>query len=141
MFDPRDLSDSRQRVVVDPRQLARREKVREGRERIHDPRRERIEIGERIERAMADVGMYRAVAYRDLSVAHFGGHPYAPRRAVEGMVRSGKIAEHKAAGPKGRVYTVLTLTEQGAREAREHSVVAWTGANSISTPIHATTLI
>ena len=112
MFDPRDLSGSRQRVTVDPRQAARREKVRERRERNRDPRRERIEIGERIERSMADVGMYRAVAYRDLSEAHFGGHPYATRRGVDRMVRSGKIAEHKVTGPKGRVYTVLTLTEQ-----------------------------
>ena len=121
MFDPRDLSDSRQTVAVDPRREARREKVREGRERNRDPRRERIEIGERIERAMADVGMYRAVAYRDLSEAHFGGHPYTTRRAVDRMVRSGKIAEHKVTGPKGGTWTVLTLTERGAREARDHA--------------------
>ena len=122
MFDPRDLSDSRQAIAVDPRQAARRERVRERRERNRDPRRERIGIGERIERALADVGMYRAVSYRDLSEAHFGGHPYTTRRAVDRMVRSGRVTEHKAAGPKGGAYTVLTLTERGAREAREHAI-------------------
>ena len=83
MFDPRDLSDSRQGVTVDPLQVARRE---------------RIDIGERIERAMADMGMYRSVAYRDLSEAHSGGHPYATRRGVDRMVRSGKVVEHRAEG-------------------------------------------
>ena len=122
MFDPRDLSDSRQRVAVDPLRVARREKVADTRERDHDPRRERIDIGERTERAMADMGMYRSVAYRDLSEAHFGGHPYATRRVVDRMVRSGKVVEHRATGPKGGTYTVLTLTERGAKEAREHTV-------------------
>ena len=121
MFDPRDLTDSRQAGAADPRQAGRREKVREHRERNSDPRRERMEIGERIERALADVGMYRTVSYRDLSDAHFGGHPYTTRRGVDRMVRSGRVTEHKAAGPKGRTYTVLTLTERGAREARDHA--------------------
>ena len=122
MFDPRDLSDSRQGVAVDPLRVARREKVADTRERDNDPRRERIDIGERIERAMADIGMYRSVAYRDLSEAHFGGHPYATRRGVDRMVRSGKVVEHRATGPKGGTYTVLTLTGRGAKEAREHTV-------------------
>ena len=122
MFDPRDLSDSRPAGATDPRQAARPERVRQRRERNRDPRRERIGIDERIERALADVGMYRAVSYRDLSEAHFGGHPYTTRRGVDRMVRSGRVTEHKAAGPKGGAYTVLTLTERGAREAREHAI-------------------
>ncbi len=122
MFDPRDLSDSRQGVAVDPLQVARRERVRERRQRERDPRRARIDIGERTERAMADIGMYRAVAYRDISEAHFGGHPYTTRRGVDQLVRRGRVTEHKAAGPKGGAYTVLTLTGRGAKEAREHSV-------------------
>ena len=123
MFDPRDLStDPRQRVAFDPLQVARREKVRERLERNRDPRRARIDIGERTERALADIGMYRAVVYRDLSEAHFGGHPYTTRRGVDRMVRGGLVTEHKAAGPKGGAYTVLTLTERGAREAREHAI-------------------
>ena len=122
MFDPRDLSDSRQRVAVDPRQEARREKVREARERSRDPRRARVDIAERTERALADVGMYRAVAYRDLSEAHFGGHPYTTRRAVDRMVRSGRVTEHKVTEQKGGAWTALTLTERGARDAREHAI-------------------
>ena len=122
MFDPRDLStDPRQRVAVDPLRVARRERVRERRQRERDPRRARIDIAERTERALADIGMYRAVAYRDISEAHFGGHPYTTRRGVDRMVRSGRVVEHKAAGPKGGTYTVLTLTERGAKEAREHA--------------------
>ena len=122
MFDPRDLSDSRQRVTVDPLRVARREKVADTRRRNNDPRRERIDMGERNERAMADVGMYRAVAYRDLSDAHFGGHPYVTRRALDRMVRSGKVTEHRTTGPKGGTWTALTLTERGAKEARQHAV-------------------
>ena len=61
--------------------------------------------------------MYRNVAYRDLADAHFEGHPYAARRAVDQMVRAGHVREHSAEGPQGGTYKVLTLTGQGVERA------------------------
>ena len=61
--------------------------------------------------------MYRNVAYRDVADAHFEGHPYAARRAVDQMVRSGQVQEHTAKGPQGGSYKVLTLTERGVERA------------------------
>ena len=79
--------------------------------------------------------MYRSIATRDLAEAHFEGHPYAARRAVERMVRSGHVREHTARGPQGGAFTVLTLTERGVeraeRVAREQGLdpeqKAWSG--------------
>ena len=68
---------------------------------------------DRTDRAIADVGMYRNVAYRDVVDTHFEGHPYTARRAVDQMVRSGHVHEHTAKGPQGGSYKVLTLTERG----------------------------
>ena len=85
--------------------------------------------------AIADVGMYRAVSYTDLSEQHYDGHPYAARRAVTRMVRAGLIEEHEATGPQGNPFTVLTATEKGRdaahRAARDAGHVpeqeTWTG--------------
>ena len=54
---------------------------------------------------------------RDLADAHFEGHPYAARRAVDQMVRAGHVREHSAEGPQGGTYKVLTLTERGVERA------------------------
>ena len=85
--------------------------------------------------AIADVGMYRAVSYTDLSEQHYDGHPYAARRAVTRMVRAGLIEEHEATGPQGNPFTVLTATARGRdaahRAARDAGHVpeqeTWTG--------------
>ena len=79
--------------------------------------------------------MYRNVAYRDLADAHFEGHPYAARRAVDQMIRAGHVREHTAHGPQGGTYKVLTLTPQGVeraeRIARDQGLAsqqkAWSG--------------
>ena len=65
----------------------------------HRPRRSRTE---RTRDAVADVGLYRAVSYTDLSDQHFDGHPYATRRSVNHMIRAGLIEEHEATGPAGQ---------------------------------------
>ena len=57
-----------------------------------------------------DVALYRAVSYRDLSEAHFGGHPFATRKAVDRMIREGLMREHQAKGPKGGTFKLLTVT-------------------------------
>ena len=73
----------------------------------------RRSIAERKRDALADVGLYRAVSYTDLSERHFNAHPYAARRAVNHMIRVGLIEEHEATGPEGNTFRVLTATELG----------------------------
>ena len=98
----------------------------------HRPRRSRTE---RTRDAVADVGLYRAVSYTDLSDQHFDGHPYATRRSVNHMIRAGLIEEHEATGPAGQTFTVLTATERGRDAAQRTAVDAghvpeqqtWTG--------------
>ena len=122
MFDPRDLaSDPRTRPDARPRRdhaREREQRERNGHRREYDPRRtKRQTFQDRTDRAVADVGMYRNVATRDLAEAHFEGHPYAARRAVDRMVRAGHVREHTAHGPQGGAYKVLTLTPQGVERA------------------------
>ena len=122
-----------------------RERAREraGHRREHDARAREPEARNRTRRtrtertrdAIADVGMYRAVSYTDLSEQHYDGHPYAARRAVTRMVRAGLIEEHEATGPQGNPFTVLTATEKGRDAAHRAALDAghvpeqetWTG--------------
>ena len=139
MFDPREIaSDPRTRPEVRPRRdhaKEREQRERDGHRREYDPRAERQSFEGRVNRAVADVGVYRNVATRDLAEAHFEGHPYAARRGVDRMVRSGHVREHTARGPQGGAYKVLTLTERGVeraeRVAREQGLdpeqKAWSG--------------
>ena len=95
-------------------------KMRDGHRREYDPRnQERQSFEDRSERALADVGMYRTVSFRDLADARFGGHPYTTRRAVNRWIKDGAMREHEATGPQGGSYKVLTLTRAGARQARQ----------------------
>ena len=107
-----------------------------GHRREHDAREPaRHSSAERKRAAVADVAMYRAVSYTDLSARHFDGHPYAARRAVDQLVRDGHLHEHAASGPQGGTYTVLTATPDGARAAQRAAADAghtpeqqtWTG--------------
>ena len=85
--------------------------------------------------AIADVGMYRAVSYTDISEQHYDNHPYVTRRAVNRMVRDGKLEEHEATGPQGNTFTVLTATARGRDAAHRAALDAghvpeqqtWTG--------------
>ena len=122
MFDPRDFAaDPRTRPEARPRRnhaKEREDRERNGHRREYDPRKtKRQNFQHRTDRAIADVGMYRNVAYRDVVDAHFDGHPYTARRAVDQMVRSGQVREHTAEGPQGGSYKVLTLTERGVERA------------------------
>ena len=96
-----------------------REQSRTGHRREYDPRQDNRTAKARADAALVDVAMYRNVSYRDLSEAHFGGHPYTTRRAVDRMIQDGLVVEHQAKGPKGGTYKVLTVTEAGARRARQ----------------------
>ena len=94
-------------------------RMRDGHRREYDPReaREQMSFGERSEQALGDVGIYRSVSFRDMAEAHFGGHPYTARRAVNRWIRRGLMREHTARGPKGGSFQVLTLTQRGAQKA------------------------
>ena len=119
MFDPRDIGDDfRQPGAVDLRENSRREKMREAHRREYTPSRNRESFERRTARALAEVGMYRSVSFRDLAETRFDGHPYTARRAVDRMVKDGLMREHEAKGPKGGTYKVLTLTQAGASRAR-----------------------
>ena len=123
MFDPRDLADDpRTRTQAKPvpaldRGRERADRRRSGYRAEYDPREGRTDIKTRMDRAVAEIGIYRSVAYKDMSEAHFDSHPYATRRAVDRMIQRGDVEEHTAKGPQGGAYKVLTLTVQGARRA------------------------
>ena len=121
MFDPRDLaSDPRTRPAARPRRdhaKEREQRQRSGHRREYDPRSEHQNFQDRTDRAVADVGVYRSVATRDLAEAHFEGHLYAARRAVDRMVRAGHVREHTVRGPQGGAFKVLTLTKRGVERA------------------------
>ena len=78
----------------------------------------RRSIQDRLDGALVDVAVHRAVAYRDLADRHFGGHPYAARRGVDRLVRAGFLVQEKAAGPKGGTFLVVHPTQRGAEAAR-----------------------
>ena len=111
-------------VEPDPRPTAppsrNRQRMRNGHRREYAADRERgsISFPERCAGALADIGVFGAVSYRDLADARFGGHPYTTRRAVNDWVRKGLVAETTATGPRGKPFKVLTLTRKGMAEAR-----------------------
>ena len=121
MFDPRDLANDVRTPTADrPRRdyaKEREQRQRSGHRREYDPRTEKKTFEGRVRRAVADVGIYRSVATRDLAEAHFDGHSYAARRAVDRMIRAGHVREHSVKGPRGGTYKVLMLTERGVKRA------------------------
>ena len=96
-------------------------RMRDGHRREYDASRDRgsTSFRERCRGALADIGIYGAVSYRDLAEAHFGGHPYTTRRAVNAWIREGFAQETRATGPNGNPFKVLTLTRKGVAEARK----------------------
>ena len=101
--------------------------ARAGHRREHNPDardRPRRSRTERTRDAIADVGLYRAVSYRDLSDRHFDGHPFTTRRLVTQMTQAGLIEEHQASGPHGNTFTVLTATQRGKDAAHRAAVAA-----------------
>ncbi len=115
-------------IESDPRPAAPQSRthyrMRDGHRREYDAREGAgsISFRDRSERALADVGIYRCVSFRDLAEARFGGHPYTTRRAVNAWIRAGLARESTANGPKGRPFKVLTLTRKGAAAVRDLAI-------------------
>ena len=76
-------------------------------------------FSERCAGALTDIGVFGAVSYRDLAEARFGGHPHTTLRAVNAWIRKGWVEEHRAAGPKGNPFKILSLTRKGVVKARK----------------------
>ena len=97
--------------------------MRDGHRREYAASRDRgsTSFRERCRGALADIGIYGAVSYRDLAEAHFSGHPYTTRRAVNAWIREGLAQETRATGPNGNPFKVLTLTRSGVAEARKRA--------------------
>ena len=114
-------------IASDPRPAAPQSRatysMRDGHRREYDASRDRgsTSFRERCRGALADIGIYGAVSYRDLAEAHFGGHPYTTRRAVNAWIREGLVTETTATGPGGNPFKVLTLTRKGVAEARKRA--------------------
>ena len=112
-------------IASDPRPAAPQSRaiyrMRDGHRREYDASRDRgsTSFRERCRGALADIGIYGSVSVRDLAEAHFGGHPYTTRRAVNAWTREGLAKESTAKGPKGRPFKVLTLTRKGAAAIRD----------------------
>ena len=109
----------------DPRPAAppsrNRQRMRKGHRREYAAERARgsISFSERCAGGLTDIGVFGVVSYRDLAEARFGGHPHTTRRAVNDWIRKGWVEEHRATGPKGKPFKVLSLTREGVAKARE----------------------
>ena len=109
----------------DPRPAAspsrNRNRMRNGHRREHAASRDggSISFPDRCAGALTDLGIHGAASFRDLAEAHFGGHPFTTRRAVNAWIRDGLVEEHTATGPKGNPFKVLTLTRKGVSKTRK----------------------
>ena len=98
----------------------------------------------RLDGALVDVAVHRAVAYTDLVQQHFGGHPYAARRGVDRLIRAGHLAQTREPGPKGGTFLVVHATRQGADVARslaaraglDRDQRAWSGIGRKADLVH-----
>ena len=104
-----------QRRHID-RSLERGERARE-----KDPDRERISFDERKRQAVTDVATYRVVSVRDLVDERFGGNAFAARKGIDSMKRKGLLKEHTVSLKSGKTFKVLTATDKGLQQARDHS--------------------
>ena len=95
MFDPLDIltrDDSRSPTPTRSRDDRDREQPRTGHRREYDPRQDNRSFQERTEGAIADVGMYRNVSYRDLAESQFGSGADRIVGAIRPGVRPGDAA-------------------------------------------------
>ena len=95
---------------------------REERERERGRARRPPTSRDRSERALADVGIYGCVPFRELAEARFDGNLYVARRAVNAWVREGLASESTVSEAGGRPFALLSLTRKGASVLRDLAV-------------------
>ncbi len=104
------------------REEARQRHIERGeRAREKDPDRERISFDERKRQAVTDVATYRVVSVRDLVDERFGGNAFAARKGIDSMKRKGLLKEDTVSLKNGKTFKVLTATDKGLQQARDHS--------------------
>ena len=102
----------------DPRRAPSRDRGhrRELAGRSREP--ERRPFQDRLQASLVDVAVHRAVASRDLVDRQFDGHPFAGRRGIDSLKKSGLVEEHDLRDTKTqRTTRVLTATPAGRRLA------------------------
>ena len=108
-WDRSDVAGRVRDAPVPPRRRGARGEARDPKPRS---------LQERLDGALVDVAVHRAISYSDIVRQHFGGHPYAARRGVDRLVRAGYLAQSREPGPKGGTFLVLHATRRGADRAR-----------------------
>ena len=104
------------------REESRQRHIERGeRARQKDPGRERISFDERKRQAVTDVATYRVVSVRDLVDERFGGNAFAARRGIDALKRKGLLKENTVSLKSGKTFKVLTATDKGLQQARDHS--------------------
>ena len=87
------------------------------RDRARDPHERRVPFEERKRLALEDLAVYRAVSFRDLSDARFGGNDFAARRGISQLQEAGLVVRGKGWGPRGKPFLILAATASGVRAA------------------------
>ena len=87
------------------------------RDRERDPHERRVPFEERKRQALDDLSIYRAVSFRDLSDARFGGNDFAARRGLSQLGDAGLVVRGKGWGPRGKPFLILATTASGVRAA------------------------
>ena len=84
------------------------------RRELRDRAPERRSFQDRLQGALVDVAIHRTIASRDLVDHQFGGHPFAGRRGIDSLKKSGLVEERELHDTK-----VLRATAAGRRLAGE----------------------
>ncbi len=116
-YDPRDPGENARRARKAPEPRIRPGRTRSTGHRKEAPGRKSRSFEDRLNGALLDVAVHRAVAYRDIVDAHFGGHPYAARRGIDRLKKSRYLVETRVKGPGGGSFSVLSATKGGAKLA------------------------
>ena len=89
------------------------------RQELPDRQPERRSFQDRLQAAILDIAVLRAVASRDLVDQQFGGHRYAGRRGIDHLKNAGLVTEHDTRNPEtNRNDRYLVATPAGRQLAQ-----------------------
>ena len=94
-------------------------RARERRQRRRRAVRRPLNVRDRSERALVEVGIYRYVPFQEIVEAHFRGIHRTARREVNSWIREGLASQSITTGTDGMPLELLSLTHKGASVARE----------------------